>query len=150
MMNPSQHCLECGALWRDGIACEQHYHQMLAWEFDDPRSGIVHHLTVLCYNLQHPSIYSPEGLAGAVQLLTTFLEQGITPPEMRRNIQPKVDSGKRTTKITKRDIPAVYDSAPSWTLTIQDAIGATSDGHAERVTAWAHAVLTALKTAGVV
>ncbi|APV45250.1 hypothetical protein Dform_01935 [Dehalogenimonas formicexedens] len=55
-------CHECGAELPAGLSCETYFHRALAWDFEDPAgAGAVHHLTVLCYFLQHPSRYSPEG-----------------------------------------------------------------------------------------
>lgn len=56
-MDASQRCAECGAAWTNGQTCEDHFHQMLFWEAENPRAGAeVHHLMVLCYHLQHPSL----------------------------------------------------------------------------------------------
>ncbi len=97
MHEPS--CPECGAVWGDGQSCTDAFHQMLAWEFEHQLLD-VHHLLVLCYHLQHPSLYSPEGLAFGKQLLVQFLEDKVTPQAMRRAMRPVVDSGVRDFKIT--------------------------------------------------
>ena len=56
-------CSECGETLADGRTCADDFHQLLFWENERPELGEVHHLLVLCYHLQHPSLYSAEGLA---------------------------------------------------------------------------------------
>lgn len=70
-------CPECGAAWVGQKMCQDDFHQMLFWEAENPAYGEVHHLMVLCYHLQHPSLYSPEGLTEARKLLAEFVEREI-------------------------------------------------------------------------
>jgi hypothetical protein len=65
---------------------------MLFWEAENPNYGVVHHLMVLCYHLQHPSLYSPEGLRQAITLLSDFLERGLTPEQVRKRSRNTVNS----------------------------------------------------------
>jgi hypothetical protein len=64
-MKPIQHCPECGAVRHGDTTCQDGFHQMLFWENEDPANGAVHHLMVVSYHIQHPSLYSPEGLENA-------------------------------------------------------------------------------------
>ncbi len=89
---------------------------MLYWESERAENGEVHHLAVLCYYLQHPSRYSPEGLAHAQGLLKDFLDRGLSPQEVRRKNRESVDSGSRTWKVTARPgMGASYPRPPRWT-----------------------------------
>src|SRR5712675_1873376 len=100
-METQQRCPECDALQPEGHTCTDDFHQMLFWESEDfEERGQVHHLMVLCYHLQHPSLYSPETLAGARQMLADFIEGGVTPSEMRRRNKVKLSSANRDFKIT--------------------------------------------------
>ena len=131
----------------DGRSCEDLFHQMLAWEWDDPANLVVHHLTVLSYHLQHPSLYSPEGLAGAKGLLVGFVERGVSPEEARRALSAKVDSGKRGYKI--RGTPeshGSYDPPIRWTKTATDVISGGIEGYIDNVRTWARSILDALRT----
>lgn len=145
-MAESPTCPECGAAWADGRTCRDAFDQMLAWEFEDPGgAGAVHHLTVLCYHLQHPSLYTPEGLAWARAGLKAFVAEGVSPQEMRRRSRRALDSGTRTWQVT--GAPASYALQPRWTLTVVDAGAGDKAGHCARVEAWARSVHTALEEA---
>ena len=122
---------------------------MLAWEFEDPPLYEVHHLTVLCYHLQHPGLYSPEGLAGARRLLVDFLVHGVSPERVRQRDRAGVDSGRRKHKIT--GTPAAhgaYSRPVEWSMTTIDVIAGGMRGYRENVRAWARSVLEALEASG--
>ena len=91
-MPQDSQCPECGAALQGGETCEALFHQMLYWENEQPELGSVHHLMVLCYHLQHPSLLSQAGLDTGVQLLRDFLENGLTPEQARREKRQEVDS----------------------------------------------------------
>jgi hypothetical protein len=111
---------------------------MLVWESEDPRRWEVHHLTVLCYHLQHPSLYSPETLAGGLQLLTDFVEGGVTPGEMRRRNKTKLSSSNRKFKVTGTpERHGVYEHPIPWTMRAVDVVAAGPDRYCESVRAWA-------------
>ncbi len=120
---------------------------MLYWEADNPNYGVVHHLMVLCYHLQHPSLYSPEGLHEAIQLLDDFLERGLTPEQVRKRNQSVVNSNTRTWKIT--GTPAshgTYDHPIAWTMTAASVIEGGKDQYCDSVRTWTSSVHEAIKT----
>lgn len=140
-------CAECGAILLDGKSCEDRFHQMGVWEFENP-SVIpeVHHLMVLCYHLQHPSLYSPEGLNGAKSLLVDFLERGITPADVRRRDRAKLDSGKRKFKIRGTESShGAYEHPVQWSMTAVDVTASGADNYCANVKAWARSVLGDLR-----
>ena len=92
-------CPECGAAWQNGKSCEEDFHQMLYWESEDPALWEVHHLMVLCYHLQHPSLYSPEGLTWAKDTLVDLVEHDVTTGEIRRRNRTGLDSANRKWKV---------------------------------------------------
>ena len=148
-METIQVCPECGAAGHEGKTCQDHFHHMLFWENEHPSYGEVHHLMVLCYHLQHPSLYSPEGLSAAMYLLGDFLERGVTTEEVRKRYSATVDSGKRRWKI--KGTPAshgVYDPLIRWTMTAADVTAGGVDNYCESVRTWARSVYEALKTSG--
>ena len=139
-------CAECGAVLSDGQTCQDAFHQMLFWEAEDPSVTVVHHLMVLCYHLQHPSLYSPEGLSDAKQLLVQFLEAEVTPQAMRKQISQSVDSGNRKYKITATpESQGVYQHPVQWTMTAANVTQGGMDNYYANVRAWAASVLIALR-----
>ncbi len=127
------------------LTCEDHFHQMLAWEQEFSALWEVHHLLVLCYHLQHPSLYSPEGLAGARELLDDFVLRGQTTPAMRQRNRAALDSGNRKYKI--KGTPAshgAYPQRPPWTITAPDITAGGPEKYIENVRAWGAAVQRAL------
>lgn len=145
----NQHCPTCGAALPDGTTCENHFHQMLFWESENPALGIVHHLMVLCYHLQHPHLYSVEGLAEGKRLLIAFVQDDISTEEIRRRNRGKLDSGSRSWKVTARpDSWGAYSHPVQWTMTAADVVAGGADGYVDSVRAWAKSVLDALQTSG--
>jgi hypothetical protein len=148
-METMQVCPECGAAWDEEQTCQDHFHQMILWEYEKPANRVVHHLMVLSYHLQHPSLYSPQGLSGAMHLLADFLEHGVTPGEARKQHRATVDSSTRTWKI--KGTPAshgVYDHPLRWTLTASDVIEGGVDNYCESVRTWARSIHDDLTTSG--
>jgi hypothetical protein len=145
----NQSCPECGAPWRDNQTCQDAFHQMLFWENENPAYGEVHHLLVLCYHLQHPSLYSPDGLAGARRLLADFLEQNLPPAETRRRNRQQVSSSQRQWKITARPgLHGAYTRPPQWRLTAAAVVAGGAENYCDNVRQWAASILAALKQSG--
>jgi hypothetical protein len=143
------HCNECGALLAEGKDCQDDFHTLLGWETEYPGYGIVHHLTVLCYHLQHPSLYSPEGLAHAKGLLVDFLEHGKSTEQIRRQNRNAVSSSKRSWKVTARPgAQGTYEHPVQWTMTAADVAGDDHSRYIENVKIWADSVLEALRASG--
>ena len=130
---------------------ECHFYQMLAWEHEKPSNWTVHHLTVLSYHLQHPSLYSPEGLRGAIGLLDDFVGRGLAPQEVRKQNRAAVDSNQRRWKITGRpDSHGAYDRPVHWTMTAANVIENGIDNYCNSVRAWARSMYESLKSAGMI
>ena len=143
------HCPECGSPLVEGVTCQDHFHQMLFWEAENPALGIVHHLMVLCYHLQHPSLYSPDGLTLSIRLLDEFVSQGITPQEVRRRKHKALDSGRRAYTITARpDSRGSYSHPVIWSMVAADVVAAGKDRYCDSVRAWARSAYEALSASG--
>lgn len=141
----TQLCPECGAALADGRTCADDFHQLLFWENERAELGEVHHLMVLCYHLQHPSLYSAEGLAHARQLLEAFVTEGLSPEEVRRRQRAAVDSGGRGWSITARPgNQGSYERPPAWQLRAQDVVAGGPDRYLENVRHWAGAIVRGL------
>ena len=148
-MPPQWTCPECGALWDEGMTCENAFHQMLYWENEDPTKGTVHHLMVLGYHLQHPGLYSPDGLAYSLQLLVDFLEHEVTPQQARNSAPSGVDSSKRTWKIRgKPGAQGAYLHPVRWRMTAQDVVNSGTERYTMQVQAWVRSILADLRASG--
>jgi hypothetical protein len=144
-----QRCPDCGAVLTDGQPCETYFHQMLFWEAEYPAIWEVHHLMVVCYYLQHPHLYSPDGLKFSAGLLADFVARGISPQEVRQRDRDKVDSGKRDFKIKgKPGSQGRYENKPPWTLTAGDVVAGGIDRYIDNVRAWAKSMYEALVELG--
>jgi hypothetical protein len=144
-----QHCPDCGAALKDGEPCEAYFHQMLFWESQYPEIWEVHHLMVLCYYMQHPHKYSPEGLKFSAGLLADFVARGISPQEVRQRDRDRVDSGKRDFKITGRPgAEGRYQHQPAWTLSAGDVVNGGIEHYIDNIRAWAQSMYDALVAVG--
>ncbi|RPI32219.1 MAG: hypothetical protein EHM70_09470 [Chloroflexota bacterium] len=144
-METTPSCPECKAVWRDGITCQDHFYQMLFWENENPALGEVHHLMVLSYHLQHPSLYSPDGLKVSMGLLDDFLVKGLSTKQVRKRNRDVVDSGNRSWKIKARpDSHGSYDAPVTWTMTAADVVANGAEGYIDSVRSWAESIRKSL------
>ena len=120
---------------------------MLFWEAEYPADGAeVHHLMVLCYHLQHPSLYSPEGLEEARRLLVEFVADGASPVEVRKHDRARLDSSRRDWKIKAAATShGSYNRSVVWLMTAADVVAGGSDHYCANVRAWAQLIDEALK-----
>lgn len=134
-------CDQCGAPLGEGQTCQDDFHQMLIWESDRPEYWQVHHLMVLCYHLQHPNLYSAEGLAGAKKLLVEFLENGVSPEDIRQREGRKLDSGNRKWRIKgSASSHGAYLHPVIWTMTVREVVLGGKQRYIENVFKWASSV----------
>lgn len=139
-------CEQCGAVSPNGQSCEEQFHDLLALEYQDPAgAGRVHHLTVLCYMLQH-NRYSDEGRAFAISMLEANLEQGTTPRELRQQGRKALDSRTRDWNVTR---PAAVHQRIAWLMTIANVCGGDPNNHNARVVKWAESVLATIRAQAV-
>jgi hypothetical protein len=130
-------CHECGAT---DNACEARFNECLALEFSDVAYGVVHHLTVAAYMLQHSSKLTREGWLHERNLLKEFLVENKPPTFIHKQNRDVVDSGKRTFKIKSTDRKPIINKT-TWTKTILDIRMDKAEEYCEDVMAWARSVL---------
>lgn len=142
-------CPECGADWSQAT-CEENFHQFLYWEQADMENlGIVHHLMVLSYYLQHPSLYSPAGLEVAKGLLVDFVARGITPQQVRQRESANLDSGSRAYKIKAApESHGAYQHPVRWTMRANDVVAGGAEDYVANVHAWAQSIYDSLLESG--
>lgn len=138
-------CPECGAPLAAGQTCRDHFDQMLFWESEDPSRWAAHHLMVLCYHLQHFSLYSAAGLAQARMLLADFLTRGRSPEEARRDNQALVNYGRREWTVTARPGDSgAYERPIAWTMTAADVVAGGAEAYVANVRRWSETVLASI------
>jgi hypothetical protein len=148
--SPSSACLECGAKNEPGTTCTESFHQMLFWEAEHPDfAAQVHHLMVLAYHLQHPSLYSPDGLQYAIDLLIDFHVRGLPPEHVRQRGRARVDSSRRKWKIrASPGMTGAYPQPVTWTYTTADVIAAGLEAYPASVRQWTETIYQDLRHAG--
>ncbi len=130
-------CPECGA---PDTLCQTRFDEFLVLEFTDSGYGIVHHLTVAAYMLQHSSKLTKEGWLFERDLLKEFLVDNKPPAFIRKQNKDIVDSGKRKFKIKSRDgLPVINKT--TWTKTILDVRTENAEIYCSDVNVWAKSVL---------
>jgi hypothetical protein len=132
-------CSLCGARYDAGDGCQERFNLALAKEIEDPAYGIVHHLTVPAYMLQHNG-YSRAGWLYSRALLAEFVNGGRSPAEARHRNRRALDSGNRDWSITRGPKFERFDEI-TWTRTIADIRFHDADRYCADVRAWATAVL---------
>ncbi|MGD8405583.1 MAG: DUF5946 family protein [Anaerolineales bacterium] len=133
----SLNCPECGA---PDTACESRFHECLALEFQNSGYGVVHHLTVTAYMLQHSSQLTREGWLHECELLREFLVENKPPAFIRQQNKDLFDSGQRAFKIKSKDGKPVINKA-TWSKTILDIRMDSAEDYCADVTEWAKSVL---------
>ncbi len=114
-----------------------------------PVRGVVHHLMVLCYHLQHPALYSPQGLENGLELLVLLVVENKSPADVRRINGEKVASDKRQWKITARpNTFGVYSHPMMWDMTAADVVQNGADNYCDSVRDWATKTYHTLQKSG--
>jgi hypothetical protein len=98
-------CPECSAT--DSL-CKTRFDEFLALEFSDAGYGVVHHLTVAAFMVQHSSRLTRESRLHERELLREFLIENKPPSFIRKQSKDLVDSGTRMFNFkSKTGVPAI-------------------------------------------
>lgn len=136
-----QKCPQCGATSPSDEACQHRFHLCMALEYENPIAfGTAHHLTVVCYLLQH-NAYSRDVWLEARNMLAQFVRDGVTPAAMRQQNRSKLDSEHRTWNVT-RGAKLIEFNAILWTHTIADVRLENPEVYCTDVIRWAVSILT--------
>lgn len=136
----SQKCLLCGARFATDEKCRDRFDLCLALEFENPSTfGVVHHLTVSCYMLQHNE-YSRDFWLEARKMIALFMQNNITPTGLRKQNRSKLDSGNRTWSITKGEKLLEFESI-LWSRNISDIRLDNAEVYCSDIKLWASAIL---------
>ena len=132
-------CPQCGAAFPPGETCQDRFNASQLIEVEQPSYYAVHHLSVLCFMLQHNG-YSRDGWLCAHELLFQFVCRGLTPTEARRQNRKSWDSGHRNWSISKGPkLPGVEEIV--WSYTIAEVRLDTAEHYCTDVGHWAETVL---------
>ncbi|HWQ20563.1 MAG TPA: DUF5946 family protein [Methanotrichaceae archaeon] len=135
-------CPECGASAIHGKTCHEKFEEILALEYGSPAIfGAVHHITVICYNLQHPDSFTEEALAWMQSSLRSIIEEGLTPAELRERAGKKF---KGSASVKRHTSQAETDRRTQWSLTVLDIRTDDPQKYIEDITAWARSMLNDL------
>jgi hypothetical protein len=131
-------CPECGSYPESGLTCRQVFEAALALEYENPRVfGRVHHFTVTCYNLQHPSQYTPDALDLMEKGLRELVKGDIQPADLRA-VMGRTFSGSQKV-VRKEPAPA---RLRRWNRTTADlVIDGGADAFVESVRQWARSIV---------
>ena len=125
-------CPECGA-----TGCRDKFESMLALEFEDPEVfGAVHHVTVICFNLQHPAAFSDEALEWMRSTLRAVVEEGLAPDELRERSQKQFKGQVRVLSKAPK-APKIAE----WSMTAADVRTDSPDVYVNDIMAWAKSIL---------
>lgn len=135
-------CAECGTLLTDGDTCRAIFERMMAREFQEFATyGAVHHLSVLCFNIQHPAGYSDDYWRYAVALLTETVEHDLPGEVIRARMRREMAPGRRT--LTIRGAPSMPHTH-AWTMRCGDIPLDDAARYTDAVRAWARSIVAAL------
>jgi hypothetical protein len=113
---------------------------MLALEFQDPTVfGAVHHVTVICYNLQHPGPFSDEALDWMRSTLRAIVEEGLSPAELRERSKKRFKGQVKVLRKTP-NVPRKVE----WSMTVLDVRTGDPETYVNDVMAWARSILNDL------
>lgn len=127
-------CVHCGV-----DDCAATFHQCLVLDFTDPGYGLVHHLTVAAYMLQH-NAYSDEMADTMARFVLRHLDE---PPgeATKREIRRATDGGQR---VTRREDAKPINPDGGWTHTVADVDLGSAAAYRATVRTWADAVARVL------
>jgi hypothetical protein len=127
-------CPQCGA-----VGCKEKYGTMLALEFEQPTVfGAVHHITVVCYNLQHPDTFSDEALAWMRSSLRDIIDDNLSGPDLLKRARGSFGGNARVKRVGAR---GEGHARARWSMTAADVRTSVPAVYVEDVRAWAASIL---------
>ena len=144
-------CNDCGAELAEGKSCEDYFHELLAVESQVPGGPgeLPHFFAVASYNLQHPSVFIPDVLAGLRRTLADILAGRATVDDARRRARHGAEGAtpvlrRAETVLSAQDEALLATWPRQWPMTVRDVCGVPPEQYVERVRLWAMSVSNAL------
>ena len=124
---------------RGASGCRDKFGEMLALEFEDPTVfGAVHHITVICFNIQHPATFTEESLAWMKSSLRAIIVDGLSPTELRKQVRKKTKGG---VQVKHHKEPLEEPLRTHWSMTVADIRTEKPEVYCEDIKAWARSML---------
>jgi len=135
----SNKCDECGAPLAPGADCRSQFDLLLGREFEDASLAAVHHLTVMCYTLQHPVAFDVSAYGHAVTwaLLREAVSENLSGSELRRRNRARLRQPNRPGILRRSWSTAILTRAPVSSFTVADGVNGPDSEFAARVRLWA-------------
>jgi hypothetical protein len=132
-------CKQCGGIFALHETCEDRFNTTQTKEFENNDYFMVHHLSVLCYMLQHNK-YSKKGWLFARELLFQFIYNNLTPDQARKQNHHKLDSKNR--KWNLNDTKKLTDvEGEKWSFTLGNVRDNAVEDYCEDIKHWAKSIL---------
>lgn len=126
----------------DGLACQNMFEALLAWEWLDPELGGVHFLTVSSYLLQHPASLADDALLAIRAALVAVQDGHSTVDQVRERHSRQFAGAQRV----RRPPGEIQPQVRAWSITIADVYTAGQQGAAARVKNWARSIAAEIAT----
>jgi hypothetical protein len=132
-------CHQCGGLPMDGKSCREKFEDALALEFGDPVIfSAVHHITVICYNIQHPYDFSEEALEWMKSTLRSIIVDELTGADVREQARKKYNGG---IKVKSKASSDKMNAKMNWSMTIMDVRTDNAEVYTKDIKTWAKSIL---------
>jgi hypothetical protein len=132
-------------MWQDGRTCFGKYGEILALEFESPAVfGAVHHITVNCYNIQHPDEFTTEAQEWMLSALRDVIEKGLTPAELLERARK---SSGQCLKMRRETVSATPVRRIPWSMTVLHIRTDSPEVYTGDIMAWAKSILNDLDIA---
>ena len=132
-------CPDCGARLAEAETCRERFGACLSLEYQNPATfGAVHHLSVICYALQHNG-YSRAAWIDARDLLARCLHENLTGADLLRITREKL--GNRKNGSINRGPRLKGVSGVVWTVTVADVDTTDLAAYETGVRRWAASVV---------
>lgn len=138
-LDMNSNCPLCGGKMGSLEQCRERFDACLAYEYEQPSSyGAVHHLTVICYMLQH-NAYTVGAWWEARSMLVRCMREDRTPQQTRRQDQAR-SGNRRRGSITRGARLERFDDI-HWTSTIADVRTGAPEPYCDDVRRWAASLI---------
>ncbi len=147
-------CTECGATLPESGDCLALFHELLALEaqVDGAPGNVPHFLAVATYNLQHPSTFTSQALAGLRRAVSDVLGGRATIADVRRRATASVGGGVRVKRHEGEEAgdaarPSRIAWPAQWPMTVLDVNRVAPEQYVEHVARWAEGTVRTLDKA---